>query len=368
MKFTVNKKDIIDVLSKIQGLTGHKGSLTITETVLITASDTGISLTATDLETGFEGTYPAVVETPGSIAINAKKLYEIVKNFPVDNITIEETENNWIAIGNDKVEYNIVGMSPDDFPDVPKMKEINFLSVDSGSLKTMIDRSLIICSSGDTRAHIKGVLLETTSNIAKMVSTDGARLSVVNCTIDSGLPPNLIPDISVLIPKKALSEVSKFLSREGSVQIGVESNNFVIKKDRETFIVRLLEGEFPDYRAISEDKGDVISFDKKLFLMMMKRMSIMSSDIYRGAVFNFIEDRLTITTTNPDIGESKEKMDIEYKKEPIEVSFNVKYFAETLHAVESERVNIQIISAEGPCKIEGEDDKSFISVIMPINL
>ncbi|MBU2520987.1 MAG: DNA polymerase III subunit beta [Proteobacteria bacterium] len=372
MKFTVNKNDIIDVLSKIQGLTGRKSNLAITEAVLIRTSDTGIVLTVTDLETGFEGIYPASIETEGTAAINARKLYEIVRDFPVDEIHINEVENNWIEIGNKNVQYNIVGMNPSDFPDSPNIKDVDFFKIDSKFLKSMIDKSLVIIgATDDKRAHIKGVFFETIINkdekIVRMISTDGSRLSSVDTFYDADT--DLPVDIGILIPKKGLNEVSKFLTREGIVQIGVKNNNFVIKKDKEIIIIRLLEGDFPEYKDIINKKDAyIINLDKKLFLMTLKRMSILSSENYKGAIFNFSDNKLVITTTNPDIGESKEEISINYKGEPIEVAFNPRYFIEILNAIDDDKININIINEEKPCLIEGEEDKSFLSVVMPMRI
>lgn len=372
MKFIVKKKDIIDVLSKIQGLTNRKSNLAITETVLIKTSDSEIILTVTDLETGFEGIYPASIETNGTVAINAKKLYEIVRDFPVDEIYVNEVENNWIELGNENVKYNIVGMNPLEFPDSPNIEDIIFFEIDSKILKLMIDRSIVITGvTDDKRAHIKGVLFETVSNknkkIVRMVSTDGSRLSTVDYIYETDI--DLPSDMGIIIPKKGLNEVSKFLTREGVAQVGIKNNNFVIKKDKEIIIIRLLEGDFPEYKDITSKKNYyTINLDKKLFLMMLKRMSILSSENYKGAIFNFSDKRLVITTTNPDIGESKEEISIEFKGEPIEVAFNPRYFIETLNVIYDDRININIINEERPCLIEGEKDKSFLSAVMPMRI
>ena len=120
MKFVINKNDIRNILGKVQGITGRRTNLAITETVLIQAKEHAVKITATDLETGFEGEYPATVESEGLIAINAKKLYEIVRDFPSDAIDINEVENRWIEIGKETIEYHIVGMNPDDFPRFPR--------------------------------------------------------------------------------------------------------------------------------------------------------------------------------------------------------------------------------------------------------
>ncbi|MBU4258877.1 MAG: DNA polymerase III subunit beta [Proteobacteria bacterium] len=374
MKFTVNKNDILDVLSKIQGLTGRKSNLAITEAVLIRTSDSEIKLTVTDLETGFEGIYPASIETDGMVAINARKFYEIVRDFPVDEIHINEVENNWIEIGNENVQYNIVGMNPSDFPDTPNIENIDFFKINSKFLKSMIDKSIVISGvTDDRRAHINGVFFETIINknkkIVRMVSTDGSRLSSVDYIYDTDI--DLPSDIGILIPKKGLNEVSKFLTKEGIVQVGVsvKNNNFVIKKDAEIIIIRLLEGEFPEYKDIINKKDVyIINLDKKLFLMMLKRMSILSSENYKGAIFNFSDNKLIITTTNPDIGESKEEITIDFKGEPIEVAFNPRYFIETLNVIDDDRISINIVNKEKPCLIEGESNKSFLSVVMPMRI
>ncbi len=130
MKFSIDKNDIRNILGKVQGLTNRKTSLAITETVLIQAQDGKIKISATDLETGFEGIYPAEVEVEGEIAINAKKLFEIVREFPQGQINIHEVENRWIEISNPSVEYHIVGMKPDEFPEITKVDDLSFFEIE----------------------------------------------------------------------------------------------------------------------------------------------------------------------------------------------------------------------------------------------
>ena len=318
MKFSIQKNNIINVLSKIQGLTVRKTNLAITTNVLIKTVDSGISITATDLETGFEGIYPADVETEGILAINAKTLYDIVREFPSDKIDINEIENHWIEIRNNNVEYHIVGMDPEDFPDIPRMEDISFFEMASASLADMIDKTVIIAgASDDKRAHISGVLLESLEEEEKdkksfrLVSTDGSRLSKVDYHSDQ--PFDLSTEKGVIVPKKGLNEVRKFLDQEDNVQIGIKNNNFIVKKDAEIIIVRLLEGEFPQYSDIINKEGSqAIKMNREKFLKMLKRMSILSSEEYKGVIFNFSDKKLNITSTNPDKGESKEDISIKF--------------------------------------------------------
>ena len=372
MKITINKGVILSVLSNIQGITGRKTSLAITTNVLITAADSGVTICATDLETGFEGVYSADIGATGTVAINARKLFEIVREFPSEEIRIHEVENHWIQISNQNVEYHLVGMNPDDFPEIPKISDVQFFEIESSALRKMIDRVVIIGGAADDRrAHIVGIYVESLEKddhrVFRMISTDGSRLSTVDHLYDKNFELPLTEGF--LIPKKGMNEVNKFLEQEGAVQIGIKDNNFIIQKDHETIIIRLLEGDFPEYGDIIL-KGDThnIPLDKHLFLMMLKRMSILSSEEYRSVVFNFVNDQLMITSTNPDIGESKETMTIAFKGEPIQVAFNPRYFIETLGVIEGTTVLLSIVSEEKPCLIQGQGDNTFLTVIMPMRI
>ena len=372
MKATLNKNDILPVLAKIQGLAGRKTNLAITTNVLIQTNESGISITATDLETGFEGFYPANVDAQGVIAINARKLFEIVRDFPSEDIYVNEVENHWIEIGNQNVEYHIVGLNPDDFPEIPKIEDVEFFEVDSTALHKMIEKTVIISgASDDNRAHIIGIygerIQQDDQKTFRMVSTDGSRLSKADFVSDKDF--DLPAGDNVLIPKKGLSEVAKFLDSEGPVKLGIKDNNFIVKKEKETLIIRLLEGEFPEYGdiVIKKDGHDIV-LDRQLFLMMLKRMSILSSDEYKGVIFHFTQDKLVINSTNPDIGESKEDMQLAYKGDPMEVMYNPKFFIDTLGVIDEDNIVLNIVDDQKPCKLEGETDKSYLSVIMPMRI
>jgi DNA polymerase-3 subunit beta len=372
MKFKIKKNDILDVLSKIQGISGRKSNLLITSHVLIKTTKDGIQLIATDLETGFEGIYPATIERQGMLTINARKFYEIIREFPSEEIHISEADNHWIKIGNKSVIYNIVGLNPVDFPETPLLGDAELFSVDSDAFKNMIEKTIIVAGAPDEkRSHIAGIYFEIIhkedENIIRMVSTDGNRLSKADCVFDKDI--SLPQEQGVLIPKKGMNEVIKFLDASGTVQLGTKNNNFIIKKDYETIIIRLLEGDFPEYGdIIQRKKFHMIHMDRKMFLMMLKRMSILSSEDYKGVIFNFKKNHLVITTTNPDLGESKEDMEIDYQGDSIEVAFNPRYLIETLSVINTEKVVVNLLDNEKPCLIEGENDDTYLSVIMPMRI
>jgi len=372
MRVTVRKAEILPVLSRVQGITGRRTNLAITTNVLLRTTPSGISISATDLETGFEGKYSAAVETQGTVAINSRKLFEIFKDFPSDEILLEEKENHWIEIGNQNVEYHIVGLNPEDFPEIPKIEDADFFELNSSVLSEMIAKTVIIgAAADDRRTHIIGVYAERIEDsgrkIFRLVSTDGSRLSKADFIFES--KADLPLGSGVLIPKKSLVEVGKFLESEEKLSIAFKDKNFILKKEGETIIIRLLEGEFPKYAdIIVKPEGHIVSMDRQMFLMMLKRMSILSSEEYKGVIFNFQNNQLTVSSTNPEIGESKEDMPVEFKGKKITVMFNPRFFIDTLNVINDEKVLLSIVNEERPCLIEGEKDKSFLSVIMPMRL
>ena len=267
----------------------------------------------------------------------------------------------------------MVGMNPDDFPNIPSVDDVVYFELDSAAFKKMIEQTVFISgSSEEKRAHINGIYLEKLDKERgkkriRLVSTDGSRLTKADFECDDNL--NLPDETGIIISKKGLNDVGKFLEQEGKIKIGYNKSNFVLKKENETIIMRLLEGTFPEYKDIINRKEVFsVKVEKALFLMLLKRMSILTSESYKGVIFSFSNGKLIVSSTNPDLGESKEEMKVEFERDPFEIAFNVRYFIETLNVVDDEKVCIRLIDSESPCLIEGEKNKNFLSVIMPMRI
>ncbi len=372
MKFTVHRDDILSVMANVQGLTGRKSAMAITSTVLLEVSAGTIKISATDLETGFEGTYPADVQSEGILALNSRKLFEIIRDFPSEQIHFEQTANRWVDIGDTNVKYHISGLDPETFPKNPVIEDIELFNIDSGHLKNMIDRTVgIVGETDDKRPHIIGVYLHSVSgheqNSLRMVSTDIGRLAKMDYSYgkSTSMP---IPD-GILIPKKGLMEVSKFLTPTGIVQIGVSQNDLFVKKEKESFFIRLLEGDFPNYeKAIEKDSQFDMILDKETFLMTLKRMSILAADKYPAVVLVFDKGNVNISSASTELGDSKEDMPVEYDRPPIKVTYNPRYMIDMLNDIEGDKVVINIRGESYPCLIEEEEDKSYMGAIMAMQV
>ncbi len=373
MKIKIIKRHLSDVLSKLQTIAGRKTNLAITTAVLIKTSNNGINIISTDLETGFIGFYPAEIEQEGAVAINAKKLFEIIRDFPTEEIYINEIENYWIDIFNkNNVEYKMPCMNPDDFPGIPDVENISYFNLNTSIFKDMIEKTIFIQGgTEEKRAHINGIYFEKVQedgiNKLRFVSTDGSRLAKVDCEYEN------ISDIpgekGVIISKKGLNDLYKFLESQETIKIGYNDTNFVLKKENETVIIRLLEGNFPEYKYIIDKKDSFnITIERQKFLMVLKRMSIFTSENYKAVIFKFDKGNLLVFSTNPEMGESKEDMSIDYDFDKLEISFNVRYFIDTLNVINDDNVRVTLTNEKSPCIIEGEKNNNFLSVIMPMRI
>ncbi len=372
MKITIQKKHLLPVLSKLQGITGRKSNLVITTHVLLSAEGKSLTVSATDLETGFVGSYPAVVEKEGQTVLNSRKLFEIIKDFPSDEIILQQLENQWIEIKKDQIEYHIVGMKPEDFPTIPELRAEVVLHLPSRQLASMIQKTVIIpAAADDRRPHILGVYLEKlkedSETLFRMVSTDGSRLSKVDLPIDPAEEAAI--ERGVLVPKKSLAELGKFLDSEAPAAVFFKDNHLILHRAEERLIVRLLEGEFPKYHDIIKiSDGQQVKLERLTFLSMLRRMSILGSEEYKGVIFNFEDDTLTVSSTNPDIGESREVMEIQYRGKKMTTMFNPRFFIDSLNVMEDEAVVLHLTGEDRPCILTGEKDRRYLSVLMPMRI
>jgi DNA polymerase III subunit beta len=373
MKITIKKKEIADGLSRLQGITGRKTNLSITSDILIKAVDSQITITANDMETAFYGTYQAEIEDDGILSVNSRKFYEIIKEYPDEDILINEVKDRWIEIGTGDSLYHMVASDYNDFPEVPLIENVEFIEIASKDLKKMVEVASIVGYSPDEkRIYVLGCLIdkiasedEGVSDKLRIVSTDSKRLNSYEADFQ-GNPE--FPDENIIVPKKGLSELNKFIDISNKkVKVGVKDNHFIFQNENEYVMIKLLEGEYPNYKAaINYNDMIPIEVDKSQFTTLMKRVSILTSEEYKSVIMHFKNDELIVTITNPEIGESKERINIPFSADEIKTGFNPRYFIESLNLFDDEKVYINIKDNKSRCVISGYNNDRLVCVIMAI--
>ena len=299
MEFRIDKEIFLKSLQKIQGIVEKRTSMPILSNVLLEATDNSLQVTATDLEVGMKSSYPADVVSPGKITVGAKKLYEIVKELPNQLITFSTKDNDWVEIKCGKVYFNIVGLSPEEFPYFPAVKEENLFEIESSLLKGMIEKTSYAICNDDTKYNLNGLFTKVElaadgSQTLKMVATDGHRLSIANGALKGTAGPELIK--GVILPKKGISELKKITEEDsGTLLFGFIENSAVIKRGDSYMVMRLVDGEFPDYNRVIPAANDrVITINKDAFTHSVRRMAILSSEKFKGIMLEISASAIKI--------------------------------------------------------------------------
>ena len=372
--FNISRDDFLTGLASLQNVTGKKGNIAILSNILIESQTDSLLLTATDLEIGIRNSLPAEILSPGSITLPAKKLFEIVRESGADQIHIEILENNWARITAGSTDYKLAGMPSEEYPAFPEYDEKMLTSLPSDKVKDLIDKTIYsVAQEGESQFNLTGVLVEKDitdgKNLLRMVSSDGHRLSLCETTVESDLGALKMEKI-ILIPRKGMQEIRKFTEGSAEIQIAFEEKQAVIKTDHSIIVVRLMNGDFPDYKNIINmiKKEKFIELNRVQFMNSMKKMNLFTEDRYNAVQFHIKPNKLVLSSQSMDIGSAKDEISISYDDSPLKLGFNGKYFIESMQVMSSDTINAYINSEESPCMIQGDDDPGFISIIMPMKI
>ena len=375
MIINVSREDLLAALSSQQNVTGKKGTIAILSNVLVETKTDSIDLTATDLEVGIRHTLSAEVLDHGSITLPAKKLFEIVRESDAGIIHLEAQDNNWVKITAESSSYNLAGMPSDEFPAFPEYNEAALTPVASEVIKELIDKTIFsVAPEGESQYNLAGILVEKEvrdggKSYMRMVSTDGHRLSMMESEGKNELTSLQISG-TVLIPRKGITEMRKFCELHADISLCFEEKQAVMKSEQSILIIRLMNGDFPDYRNILKSNVDerFIEIERLPLLNSMRRMNLFTEDRYNAVKFRIESNKLTLSSQNMDIGNAKDELPIVYNGDPLELGFNGKYFVDVLQVLSCQTIKAFISSSETPCLIKADEDPGFVSLIMPMKL
>ncbi|MFZ5763620.1 MAG: DNA polymerase III subunit beta [Thermodesulfobacteriota bacterium] len=371
----VPRDAFLAALASLQNVTGKKGTIAILANILIESQENGLQLTATDLEIGIRITLPAEILSAGSITLPARKLFELVRESGAEQLHIEVNENHWAKITADPTNYKLAGMPSEEYPAFPEYEEGNLVELATEEVKDIIDRTLFsVAQEGESQFNLTGLLMEKDfiegeGNFLRMVSSDGHRLTMMERKVGSDLAP-LKMDRTILIPKKGVQEIRKLCDAKETIAIGFEEKQAVVKADGAIVIIRLMNGDFPDYKNIIQviNKARHIDIPRIPLMNSLKRMNLFTEDRYNAVQFLITTNQLVLASQNLDIGSAKDQLDITYDDKEMNLGFNGKYFIEAIQVMGSEMVKAYINSEESPCLIQGDDDPGYLSVIMPMKI
>lgn len=373
MEFSIEKETFLKGLARVQGIVEKRNTIPILSNVLIESNSEGIFITATDLEVGMKAFYPAKILKSGKITISAKKLYEITKELPDKEILFKSKDNSWVEIKCGKSVFNIVGLAADEFPYFPEPENDRFIKINSSIIKEMIDKTYFSISTDETKYNLNGIFFKTDDlnndeKTLSLIATDGHRLSMIKKRVINHQIKEL--EKGVIFPKKGIFELKKITDDgQADIELGFMDNNAVIKKDFTFIIMRLVDGEFPDYKRVVPQNNDlVITVNKDFFYHSLKRISILSNEKSKGIKLTIKDNILELSSSNSEFGEAREELDIEYQGPEITIGYNARYIMDVLQSQDSEKIEIHIKDHLSPGLIKSYNDNDYLAVIMPMRL
>lgn len=381
MELTISKRNFLRGLARTHGVADRKSSMAILSNLLLTTEDAGtLRFAATDLYLGVSATAPAEVRKGGSIAVAARKLFDIVKNLPEGDVLWSVGPNHGAEIRCGKVRYRIPGMPGEDFPPLPSPGNAEFSSVDVDVLADLIAKTSYAMSSDDTRPHLAGALFEGDRRIVRMVTTDGHRLSKCERQLREGTP---MLNFSMLVPNKGVAELKRMLedaradrpprAEDGAPNVvGVASvaGNAFFRREGVQLSVKLTEEQFPPYAKVipqSQDKRVICS--RMALVEALRRISIVSNEKSGGVRLMLSDGVLRVVSENPDVGEGSEEIDVDYAGHPLTIGFNARYLLEVLTSLEDDEVALELSGELDPGVIRpASEGTNFVGVVMPMRI
>jgi DNA polymerase-3 subunit beta len=331
--------------------------------LLRTDGKSKLAVAATDLNVSVSADLAVKVDKEGGITVAAKALHDIVASLPGEDVVFKRTDNSWAEIKAGKVVYKLVGMVDRDFPRIPDHREVKTQKADAQVLREMIDKTLFSVSHDETRFHLNGVLFECDGAKARMVSTDGHRLSKVERSFTGP-----VLTTGIIIPKKGLTEIKRTLEGTSQCELAVVGNILFVKAGDLSLAVKLIESQFPPYQQVIPKENDrVVSLDRTAFLEALKRASLMSSDT-RGVKLALEAGVLRVASDNPELGQVEEDLDVGYAGAPLAIGFNPKYFTELLAQMTSDALRLELSGELDPAVLRPADSSDYLGVVMPMKL
>lgn len=366
MKFSIKKDVILRELQLLQGIVEKKNTMPILANILINVSEDDIELIGTDLEVGIRTHFPATIEETGAITISGKKVFEIVRSLTEDQeIVFTEGKELMMEITSGQSEFRVLCLSKEDYPQVPEPKFEKGISLPLEKVKEMIDR-VYYAITQEQRYYLNGALMIIKGNIIELVSTDGHRLAYTSISTDK---IKLDKEIRGIVSKKTLSELRKF--EDDNIEFDLDENNLFFRVKNRTMISRIIEGKFPNYEAVIP-KGNpyILSFYREEITDAVRRVSLLSTERSRGIKFNIEKNQTRLFSSNPEIGEARDRVETEYDGEELEIGFNAQYLLDFLTNVKSEKVRFELKDENSAILMrpEIEDDIKYIYVLMPMKI
>lgn len=366
MKFSCNTKNLNDACNNVMRAVSTKVTIPTIEGILVECGSDTLSLTGYDFEFGINTIMQATVSEPGAIVINAKVLSDIIRKASSETVTFE-TSGTSVSIIAGAAQYNIMGISADEYPELPSVSGGVPLFVNQHVLQQMVMQTLFAVADNENSNQVHtGLKFEMSLNQLRLVGVDGYRLAIRTETIKYDGE-----DISFIVPKKTIRELIKIIGADTDkdIQISVGKRHIIFEVENYSIISRLLEGNFLDYEAaLPKTSTTTVLINTNDAIDCIERtIPVIENNAKNPIRCLFDNDEMRVSTVS-SLGRVVDYTHANISGARVEIGFNSKYLLDALGAADTDQVKIELGGPVSPVKVLPVSDEHFLFLVLPMRL
>jgi DNA polymerase-3 subunit beta len=373
MKLTIERDALHEALGRATKIVEKRTTIPILAHILLRADAGGeVSITSKNLDQMVQTTIQADVARAGATTLEAARLAGIVANLPAGSQIAIDSDGAMTSVKSCRSSYKLQSLSPDDFPERRASAARLEFTLPAAQFVEIADRTEFAISSEETRYYLNGVFVHTIevggAMMLRAVATDGHKLSRVEIPAPAGAERL----DGVIVPRVAMAEIKRLAKEaDGPITIEIQASgisvNITTKGRRTIFTSKLIDGTFPDYtRVIPTNNNKAAVVDRDVFMAAIKRVAQINSERGKPEKLSFADDRLVISSNNPEAGEAVEEIDAAYSSPAIDIGFNAGYLAQALASFESDMVRVEMSDPGSPTIFTEREGASHLVIIMPM--
>lgn len=368
MRFSCTQENLLRGVNLTARVASRAGNLPILSNIHLKASPAGVEMKATNLEIGVTAAVRGKVEEPGEFTVPAKLFSDYIAFLPKDKVDIALAGGE-LTISCGKHTTKIKGMPASEFPLIPAVEEEEAVGVELETLLEGLEQVLFSISPGETRPEISGALLATGERTLTLAGTDSYRLAEKMIAADGGGKRTE----RYIVPLRALQELARICaaSRQegGAVKITLTANQLAVRLAAVEFVSRLIEGQYPDYKAIVPTKfGTRARLPRAELGAALKAAGLFSkAGVYDVAIsFDPEHSEVTVASLNSQTGEHASAIAAEVHGASTKIAFNWKYLLEGVNALRGEQVLLRATDSASPTMLSEAEGADYFYLVMPI--
>lgn len=367
MRIRIETSTLLQTLQRVQNITEKKSNMPILANILLKATDQQmVEVSATDLELSLRTRIAAQVEHPGNMSISARKLLEIVRELPPQQIILEMVSNDRMTLLAGRSRFEMATIPWEDFPHMNFYQEINFLQCAVPLLQGALAKTFYAIPMEDDPFSVAGIYWHLTeAQKLRFVASDGHRLTYFE--VPSEHFSDLDLQTGIVIPRKGVQEILRLIDKEKEVSLGTYENCLMVKTDSAMLSIQLLEAEFPEYQLIiPEERPFALRTDREGLYSSLKRMAVLTDQRWKHVRLIIKQGLLELEAGSQEIGIANDVLDIDYEGEDFTVAFNIRYVLDAVQAMDGKDVQFQWVDQFHGGVFVAPDDPGYFSLIMPM--